>query len=270
MAGRLGIDFGTSNTVVAVWDQDRQEGVPLHIPDYGRQIHYRHADKPGEQISVVPSLIHYAPEQRRWLGKQVLSQDLYDSPRTFRWMKRYIARRSPVKTRIDGRDISHLEAGKDFLTAVLTFAAAELSLRDEEIALTVPVEAFEHYENWLVGVAEAAGMPRFRLLDEASAAALGYGAWIQPGEVYVILDRKSTRLNSSHVSISYAVFCLKKKPVQFIFIFSNSTQSLRVSARISTLGFEFSLIYIFTYLMLTSELCIFFYLKFADAFSVQL
>src|SRR5699024_11721110 len=28
-------------------------------------------------------------------------------------------------------------------------------------------------------------------------------------------DRKSTRLNSSHVSISYAVFCLKKKKNQF-------------------------------------------------------
>src|SRR5690625_6958280 len=27
------------------------------------------------------------------------------------------------------------------------------------------------------------------------------------------LDRKSTRLNSSHVAISYAVFCLKKKRV---------------------------------------------------------
>src|SRR5437868_11911072 len=26
-------------------------------------------------------------------------------------------------------------------------------------------------------------------------------------------DRKSTRLNSSHVSISYAVFCLKKKKI---------------------------------------------------------
>src|SRR5690554_7187924 len=26
---------------------------------------------------------------------------------------------------------------------------------------------------------------------------------------YVLLDRKSTRLNSSHVRISYAVFCLK-------------------------------------------------------------
>src|SRR5690554_7499682 len=29
--------------------------------------------------------------------------------------------------------------------------------------------------------------------------------------IYDWLDRKSTRLNSSHVRISYAVFCLKKK-----------------------------------------------------------
>src|SRR3712207_7676151 len=27
----------------------------------------------------------------------------------------------------------------------------------------------------------------------------------------VVIDRKSTRLNSSHANISYAVFCLKKK-----------------------------------------------------------
>src|SRR5690606_40866618 len=30
---------------------------------------------------------------------------------------------------------------------------------------------------------------------------------------YGALDRKSTRLNSSHVKISYAVFCLKKKNI---------------------------------------------------------
>src|SRR5690606_40771322 len=29
--------------------------------------------------------------------------------------------------------------------------------------------------------------------------------------MYPLKDRKSTRLNSSHVKISYAVFCLKKK-----------------------------------------------------------
>src|SRR5437763_12515836 len=34
------------------------------------------------------------------------------------------------------------------------------------------------------------------------------GAWREPGDAR---DRKSTRLNSSHRCISYAVFCLKKK-----------------------------------------------------------
>src|SRR5699024_11401175 len=36
-------------------------------------------------------------------------------------------------------------------------------------------------------------------------------AVIQEAKIAVFGDRKSTRLNSSHVSISYAVFCLKKK-----------------------------------------------------------
>src|SRR3712207_7742458 len=31
------------------------------------------------------------------------------------------------------------------------------------------------------------------------------------GRMVTLLDRKSTRLNSSHANISYAVFCLKKK-----------------------------------------------------------
>src|SRR5207253_10102101 len=30
-------------------------------------------------------------------------------------------------------------------------------------------------------------------------------------DLQILVDRKSTRLNSSHVAISYAVFCLKKK-----------------------------------------------------------
>src|SRR3712207_7068431 len=35
------------------------------------------------------------------------------------------------------------------------------------------------------------------------------GVLVEPGRERV--DRKSTRLNSSHANISYAVFCLKKK-----------------------------------------------------------
>src|SRR5690606_40327036 len=64
------------------------------------------------------------------------------------------------------------------------------------------------------------GRPRPRLLvpDELHAAprprVVGrlHGGLRQPlADAAVLGDRKSTRLNSSHVKISYAVFCLKKK-----------------------------------------------------------
>src|SRR5690606_25094593 len=43
-------------------------------------------------------------------------------------------------------------------------------------------------------------------------SALYFGSeWLVLGAKDMALDRKSTRLNSSHVKISYAVFCLKKK-----------------------------------------------------------
>src|SRR5699024_11963191 len=37
-----------------------------------------------------------------------------------------------------------------------------------------------------------------------------------PVKPWVFKDRKSTRLNSSHVSISYAVFCLKKQNTEAV------------------------------------------------------
>src|SRR5256885_13002367 len=37
---------------------------------------------------------------------------------------------------------------------------------------------------------------------------------VAPGPYRLVTDRKSTRLNSSHLVISYAVFCLKKKQRQ--------------------------------------------------------
>src|SRR5437870_10914000 len=55
----------------------------------------------------------------------------------------------------------------------------------------------------LIGGASPGGYVRQRLADSGLARVAPTGA--------SHLDRKSTRLNSSHVAISYAVFCLKKK-----------------------------------------------------------
>src|SRR5438445_890897 len=55
-------------------------------------------------------------------------------------------------------------------------------------------------------VAEAAAEAKEELSDAIKAEAKLRSDWLVHD-----LDRKSTRLNSSHANISYAVFCLKKK-----------------------------------------------------------
>src|SRR5436305_3729423 len=62
------------------------------------------------------------------------------------------------------------------------------------------------------------GVPAERWAHVAAA-----GVWSPSKE-----DRKSTRLNSSHVRISYAVFCLKKKKSTYILV---STKSYYVIVR---------------------------------------
>src|SRR5438876_4433232 len=61
--------------------------------------------------------------------------------------------------------------------------------------------------------ADAIDHERLRVLDRTGAG--GRIAGVSDGaaafESHKNADRKSTRLNSSHPSISYAVFCLKKK-----------------------------------------------------------
>src|SRR5689334_23957235 len=78
--------------------------------------------------------------------------------------------------------------------------------------------------------------------DEADEPAR-YGTSSCKNAMPSALDRKSTRLNSSHSSISYAVFCLKKKNITPIIprpttlIFDKTCrdrQSLRIRERIAS------------------------------------
>src|SRR3712207_7462648 len=54
---------------------------------------------------------------------------------------------------------------------------------------------------WLIHRYDADRLPRLALRRDP---------WVG-GHLWIPQDRKSTRLNSSHANISYAVFCLKKK-----------------------------------------------------------
>src|SRR5699024_11528010 len=82
----------------------------------------------------------------------------------------------------------------------------------------------EHLGELLNGLrSDVQGEPPLRCGIQVGDLLLGLlGELGSPGEIdgeddlVAETDRKSTRLNSSHVSISYAVFCLKKKKLEYI------------------------------------------------------
>src|SRR5438477_1672238 len=84
-------------------------------------------------------------------------------------------------------------------------------------------------------IVDASGQTLGRLASRVARILAGkestqYTPFIDTGDHVIVInaaqikltgeDRKSTRLNSSHMSISYAVFCLKKKKTT---VFSHST-----------------------------------------------
>src|SRR3712207_8773620 len=97
-----------------------------------------------------------------------------------------------------------------------------------EVNLTVPSPhqpLSEGVEAWQRGQHEAGMLPmvydvRWQLVGRSGqpldSGYMGegfcaYGEAVAAVAEFLRLDRKSTRLNSSHANISYAVFCLKKK-----------------------------------------------------------
>src|SRR5690625_6450992 len=88
--------------------------------------------------------------------------------------------------------------------------------------LTIPTQILDP---WLKNVSDGAVVPQLSgatpmkfgageafIFDIGEAEYVGEGSQKGPSTITSrTQDRKSTRLNSSHVAISYAVFCLKKK-----------------------------------------------------------
>lgn len=200
MAGRIAVDFGTSNTRIALWDESKNQSRLLNIPRISKIRIYIDENGKKTEVSCIPSLISYAGN-RIWIGNQVIDQNLSESNCTFNWMKHYISCRMKLPRRIGNDQVNYLEAGADFLARVLDFAKESVDFENEEIAFTVPIEAYEHYQDWLTEVCDKAGITRFRLLDEASAAALGYGVSIQANDVYMVFDFGGGTLDVSIVKI---------------------------------------------------------------------
>src|SRR5690606_41708565 len=99
-----------------------------------------------------------------------------------------------------------------------TAECSALSLHDALPIFTVRVARLERELGIPVIACEAhngRGLVELRVAMSRTDLPLSRHAWdvpaaVAPAVAELQADRKSTRLNSSHVKISYAVFCLKK------------------------------------------------------------
>lgn len=203
MTVRIGIDFGAANTVVARWDEDsgRGEPVPLDGIDLVREA--------GDGVTqrVVPSLIAYAHDGgRRWVGAQVATRpDLLGHPgvTVFQSAKSHVTGRAvDIPRTVGDRKITGREAATQFLGDVTALAVLAVGADDLEIVATAPVETFDAYRDWLVReVGDGLGAARLRVVDEATAAAVGYQARMSPGDPFCVFDFGAGTLDISVVRV---------------------------------------------------------------------
>ncbi len=205
----IAIDFGTSNTVIARWNPVTQQPETINIPSLSIQ---QSLNPP-----LIPSLVYVEDAARGQviLGQQVRDRglDLKNDPRFFRSFKRGIgANIQGFLPELDGQTVTFEQVGQWFLTQVLEQLAPTQG-GIESLILTVPVDSFEVYRHWLGTVCQSLPIEQVRMLDEPTAAALGYGMAEQ--EILLVIDFGGGTLDLSLVQLDKSVQA-SQKPLGFI------------------------------------------------------
>ncbi|MDB9325232.1 Hsp70 family protein, partial [Nodularia spumigena CS-590/02] len=211
----IAIDFGTSNTVIARWNPVTQQPETLTIPGLSIQ---QSLNPP-----LIPSLVYIeeATQGKVLVGQEVRDRgfDLKNDTRFFRSFKRGIgADIQGFLPEIDGENITFEQVGQLFLTQVIEKLAPTQGGLDSLI-LTVPVDSFEAYRHWLGKVCQALPVERVQMVDEPTAAALGYGLADQ--EILLVIDFGGGTLDLSLVRLDQSV--QTKKPIGFLLKWGNKS-----------------------------------------------
>jgi molecular chaperone DnaK (HSP70) len=190
------IDFGTSNTVITRWNRATQKPETLTLPGISVRM--------GQNPPLIPSLeyIEDAAKAKVVIGQQVRDRalDVTSDARFFRNFKRGIGTNiQGFLPELDGQIIRFEQVGEWFLTEIIN----QLKLTDPDVTdsltFTVPVDSFEAYRLWLGRVSESLNINHVRMVDEPTAAALGYG--LADREILLVIDFGGGTLDLSLVQL---------------------------------------------------------------------
>ena len=177
------LDFGTSNTVITRVNPVTQQPEIIKLPGCSQQL--------GNNPPLIPSLIYVenASTNDVLVGQTVRDRglDLVNNPRFFQQFKRGIgANIQGFLPELDGSNITFEKIGELFLNRVIEQLKNESVNEIDSLVVTVPVDSFETYRHWLGNVGQGWNIEQVRLLDEPTAAALGYGTTAE--ELLLVLD----------------------------------------------------------------------------------
>ncbi|NES81598.1 MAG: Hsp70 family protein [Moorea sp. SIO2B7] len=206
----IAIDFGTSNTVITRWNTATEKAETLNLGGLSQQL--------GDNPPLIPSLVYVEDASQ---GKVILGQavrdrglDLTTDPRFFRSFKRGIGTKiQGFLPELDEKTVTFEQVGEWFLTELIEQLKSETINTPESLVLTVPVDSFETYRHWLSKVCQSWSVEQIQMLDEPTAAALGYGTTNE--DILLVVDFGGGTIDLSLVQLDLGAG-KSQKPQGFI------------------------------------------------------
>ena len=187
MAKIIGIDLGTTNSCVAVYEG----GEPVVITN-------------PEGARTTPSVIAFTKTGERMVGQVAKRQAITNPDRTIISIKREMG--SSYKKDIDGKSYTPQEFSAMVLQKLKADAEAYLGTPVTQAVITVPAYFTDAQRQATKDAGKIAGLEVLRIINEPTAAALAYGMDKETDQKILVFDLGGGTFDVSVLEISDGVF----------------------------------------------------------------
>ena len=169
MAKTIGIDLGTTNSVVAVMEG----GKPTVIAN-------------AEGSRTTPSIVGFSKTGERLVGQLAKRQAILNPDKTVASIKRHMG--EDYKVSIDGKDYTPQEISAMILRKLADDASNYLGEKVTSAVITVPAYFNDAQRQATKDAGKIAGLDVLRIVNEPTAAALAYGLEKDKSEKVLVFD----------------------------------------------------------------------------------
>jgi molecular chaperone DnaK len=190
MAKVVGIDLGTTNSVVAVMEGQS----PTVIAN-------------SEGARTTPSVVAFTKTGERLVGQLAKRQAVTNPDRTISSIKRHMG--TDHKVKVDGKDYTPQEISSMVLQKLVNDASSYLGERVTKAVITVPAYFNDAQRQATKDAGKIAGLEVLRIINEPTAAALAYGLDKKGNETILVWDLGGGTFDVSILEVGDGVFEVK-------------------------------------------------------------